>query len=368
MATRTSAGSGTPQPASFTPTVTYSQPPLLMNYSGSNTNTNGMKNGTTANVKHEESTQPVLQVQQQSLSSTPINHVLAFVKTQSPSAVMTGVHNSASEKYRDVKTKKQEDLRYKVVEAQRNGDKNLVKIQKKKNDNHASAVASRVKQDYIVKLFETKLQQSMTESKYLANAYISQAGVLKKCEEKNRALIKYIELLEAKLHVLRSNSSSSDNESSSNNDSSSGNVNVPENTTGNAAFVGNSQTNTFATDSNANTNTTAFPVSNPPSSLQHIDGDFHDNPAELVHHHVYDPSTPESIFTEDLDLYSTNNNAMVQFEAPAESMSIAANDGLFKEAEFSSLEPLYSRRPTNFRALFKSDDAKDEEFEAARAA
>lgn len=85
------------------------------------------------------------------------------VRTDEPSAVIACVHESAGVQYRIAKRRKQADLAFKIADAQRAGDKNILKSEKKKVDNHASAVASRVKQEFLITSFEALVTNKMRD-------------------------------------------------------------------------------------------------------------------------------------------------------------------------------------------------------------
>lgn len=83
--------------------------------------------------------------------------------------IVRKVHDAAGEKYRSTKKGKQEDLFYKIIDAQQRGDRQLLKNVKKKVDNHASAVASRVKQEFLISYFEMVIKSVKDDNSYLAD-------------------------------------------------------------------------------------------------------------------------------------------------------------------------------------------------------
>lgn len=95
--------------------------------------------------------------------NNPLDMALSTTACDNPSAVIACVHKSAGVQYRIIKQRKQTDLRPKVLEAQRSGDKDRIKTAKKKVDNHASAVACRVKQEFLTTSFENLVTALMHE-------------------------------------------------------------------------------------------------------------------------------------------------------------------------------------------------------------
>eukprot|EP00177_Eucheuma_denticulatum_P000489 GFKZ01000857.1.p1 GENE.GFKZ01000857.1~~GFKZ01000857.1.p1 ORF type:complete len:270 (-),score=56.02 GFKZ01000857.1:59-835(-) len=82
--------------------------------------------------------------------------------------VVQSVRDSADYKYRETKKRKQEEMSHRIAEAQRTGDRNRLRNEKKRVDNHASAVASRFKQEFLVKSFDTLVRAKLSESAHLA--------------------------------------------------------------------------------------------------------------------------------------------------------------------------------------------------------
>lgn len=83
---------------------------------------------------------------------------------EDPSSVIAHVKEKASVQYRIIKKRKQAELAHRILAAEREGDRALLKSEKKKVDNHASALASRAKQEYLVSSFEALVRTKMTDS------------------------------------------------------------------------------------------------------------------------------------------------------------------------------------------------------------
>lgn len=95
------------------------------------------------------------------------------------------IRNGALNEYQRVKKHKQNELNARRLNEQtantptKNGRPVLTKTQKKKDDNHASAVASRNKQDYMLQRFEETLRKKIADAIILSTGYsYSQAKII----------------------------------------------------------------------------------------------------------------------------------------------------------------------------------------------
>lgn len=84
--------------------------------------------------------------------------LIASRENESPESEINGIKHRASQKYKSEKKKKQQELRLKHHHSL---DSQIQKNQKKKIDNHASAVASRVKQEYLIHEYERVIHDQM---------------------------------------------------------------------------------------------------------------------------------------------------------------------------------------------------------------
>lgn len=91
--------------------------------------------------------------------SLPTHELAKWTTEQDPKLWLSRVQKSASERYKAAKKRKQAELLPKIKEAQASKDKEIVKKQKKRTDNHASAVASRERHNFQVNVLEGCLSE-----------------------------------------------------------------------------------------------------------------------------------------------------------------------------------------------------------------
>lgn len=119
--------------------------------------------------------------------------------TNESAAVIKRIHESANSKYRLAKRRKQQELSHKIVEAQRSGDRIRLRNEKKKVDNHASAVASRIKQSFLVHSFEDLVRETMRNSAQLAELVSQRDAAIAKKDATIRVLFRRVAALTEEL-------------------------------------------------------------------------------------------------------------------------------------------------------------------------
>lgn len=123
------------------------------------------------------------------IGAATLSHIITSAKCDNADEVITNVHDRASAQYRLIKRRKQEELRPKILTAERSGDRAIVKNQKKKVDNHASAVASRVKQDYLIRQFDALVREKMSHNVRMADSLLAMSAVVAAREEQLRVVV-----------------------------------------------------------------------------------------------------------------------------------------------------------------------------------
>lgn len=89
-----------------------------------------------------------------------------------PNEVIKKVHSKAHDQYRFEKRKKQDELRREQFSELQTQDRSDLKTIKKKIDNHASAVASRIKHAALIEEFEAIIKTKMQENQHLADTVV----------------------------------------------------------------------------------------------------------------------------------------------------------------------------------------------------
>lgn len=310
------------------------------------TRTPAVVNNTTTNSKYKVSS-----------ALDPISQILHNVKTQDPGLIIKSIKNRAEKKYHNVKSGEQDKLRHKIFTAQRNGDKDLIKKQKKKNDNHASAVASRKKREYIVQLFQDQMQQTMMERNQLADAY---SALLKEAEVSKLASDRYIKMLEAKLKLC-----SCSVQLNANITTSLSNVNISHQhqNINSSILTDNNSTHSFIADSGNSVRNAGELPSTKNSGVQLVDADMSEA-SHIIPENVTPLTSESNLYANDFGLYDNPSTPVDDFE----SLGSANNESLFKDVDFNSPDSFCPRRQTDFRPFLKSDDSKDDEIETALAA
>ncbi|CAN8072323.1 unnamed protein product [Agarophyton chilense] len=112
----------------------------------------------------------------------------SFDANQHADQLIKRLHEHALTEYRITKKRTQQELASKIMEARRSGDRSVLKTQKKKVANHASAVASRVKREYIVSSFECLLKEKVMDSYRLSDVVCRQAIIMADKDDQIRRL------------------------------------------------------------------------------------------------------------------------------------------------------------------------------------
>lgn len=115
-------------------------------------------------------------------------------------AVIARVHDAASAQYRSVKKRKQAELAYRIVPTE---DPALLKKKKKKVDNQASSVASRSKQEFIVRTFEAVVTAKMKDVARLVAVVRAKKIEAARKDEDNCELRRKVALLSEELNELK---------------------------------------------------------------------------------------------------------------------------------------------------------------------
>lgn len=103
---------------------------------------------------------------------TSIEQIILRARYLKPNEVIKKVHSKAHDQYRFEKRKKQDELRREQFSELQTQDRSGLKTIKKKIDNHASAVASRIKHGALIEEFEAIIRNTMQENQHLADTVV----------------------------------------------------------------------------------------------------------------------------------------------------------------------------------------------------
>lgn len=103
------------------------------------------------------------------LDEMQVESVMASVRSDVERCPIDTIHNDALNEYKQSKRRKQTEL----TTRRATSTIPLTKIQKKRDINHASAVASRNKHEFLLRQFESTLRRKLSEAQVLSDAYVS---------------------------------------------------------------------------------------------------------------------------------------------------------------------------------------------------
>lgn len=111
------------------------------------------------------------------LDEMQVDTAMAAVRSDASRDVIADIKTGATNEYQRVKRHKQSELNYRrTAGCAAAGPPS--RVQKKKVDNHASAVASRCKQEFLVLQFEILLRRKLTEAQILSAACVESRSAL----------------------------------------------------------------------------------------------------------------------------------------------------------------------------------------------
>lgn len=125
-----------------------------------------------------------------------VDAAIASVRNDSCRDLIADIREGAANEYLRVKRHKQSELHHRFLSEDGKKSGALSRAQKKKVDNHASAVASRCKQEFLVSGFETLLRRKLEEAQLLTAA----------CTQSRTTIVEQMRDLRAKdaqINVLR---------------------------------------------------------------------------------------------------------------------------------------------------------------------
>lgn len=134
-----------------------------------------------------------------SVSAEKLQHLIHSAKSKDPRIVIKDIREDAEQEYIKVKTAKREELRRRNHSVSLSIDRKCQKIQNKRIDNHASAVATRKRRDFTFHRYEVVINNTMAENFQLADACTNLTTLVTEKDEELRRKDELIQLLTDKL-------------------------------------------------------------------------------------------------------------------------------------------------------------------------
>lgn len=125
---------------------------------------------------------------QTSPSGDRLHHLIESARNRDPDAVVKAIHNHAAQEYVRAKKAKIEELKERSSTVSPPPDQRSRMILRKKMDNHASAVATRIRREAALLQFEIAIRNTMAENAQLADACNNLNEIIAQKDEEIRSL------------------------------------------------------------------------------------------------------------------------------------------------------------------------------------